>query len=202
MIYQSLNDYLSSCRNEFHRIPAERKEMLEALGEYIRRRDEVSVTFICTHNSRRSHLGQVWMKVAAEFTGLGDRVHTFSGGTEATACNPRTVAALERAGFHAHNPGEENPHWQLHYSENKSPVTCYSKRYDDVVNPSADFAAVMTCSEADEACPLIPGADLRLPLTYDDPKASDGTDQEAEVYDERCRQIATEMLYAADSATS
>jgi len=53
----------------------------------------------------------------------------------------------------------------------------------------------MTCSQADEACPMITGADQRIALTYEDPKVSDGTDQQEKIYKERSEQIATEMKY-------
>ena len=75
------------------------------------------------------------------------------------------------------------------------PVIAFSKVYDAPVNPSEGFVAVMTCTQADEDCPYIPGAALRVALPYDDPKASDGSTAEAATYDERCRQIATEMFY-------
>ncbi|MCK4776283.1 MAG: protein-tyrosine-phosphatase, partial [Candidatus Krumholzibacteria bacterium] len=58
-----------------------------------------------------------------------------------------------------------------------------------------DFCAVMTCSQADKNCPVVVGASMRVAIPYDDPKAFDGTDQEAANYDERCRQISREMLY-------
>lgn len=55
------------------------------------------LTFICTHNSRRSHMGQIWAQAAAWHFGLND-VRTFSGVTEATAFNPRAVRALRELG--------------------------------------------------------------------------------------------------------
>ena len=53
----------------------------------------------------------------------------------------------------------------------------------------------MTCSHADENCPFIPGAEIRIPVRYDDPKAFDGTDLMEAKYLERSKEIATEMLY-------
>ena len=140
-------------------------------------------------------MSQVWASAAAAFYGIQDGVHTYSGGTEATAFNHRAVAAIERAGFTVKNPGGENPHYKVTYGENGKIMECYSKKYDDASNANENFVAVMTCSEADKNCPFIPGAALRVGLPYVDPKEADGSDQEASVYDERCRQIATEMLY-------
>ena len=106
------------------------------------------------------------------------------------------MAALERAGFPIKNPGGENPRYEVDYALDTAPLICFSKTYDDPINPKAQFAAIMTCSDADENCPFIPGAELRLPLTYEDPKIADDTPQEAACYEERLRQIGREILYA------
>lgn len=139
-------------------------------------------------------MAQLWAGLAAHYYGL-NMIETFSGGTEATAFNPNAVDAMIRAGFKVVNPGGNNPKYEVHYSENESPFICYSKTFDDSVNPDADFVAVMTCSDADENCPFVPGTDFRISVTYRDPKESDGTDMESQTYDERCKQIATEMFY-------
>jgi arsenate reductase len=110
------------------------------------------------------------------------------------------VAALQRTGFKIDSPGGENPHYQVAFAETQSLLVCYSKTFDDVVNPKSGFAAIMTCSDADENCPFIPGAAFRLPLTYDDPKVADGTPEETARYDERVRQIGREILYAMQLA--
>ncbi len=155
----------------------------------------VSLTFICTHNSRRSHFGQVWAQIAALASGVGN-VRCFSGGTEVTACNPRTVAALERAGLVAQKGSEDkNPVYELHFAESSPPVRAFSKVYDQAPNPTKGFAAIMTCGQAEQNCPYIPGAERRFPLLYSDPKEADDTPLESRTYDDRCRQIATEMKY-------
>jgi arsenate reductase len=156
--------------------------------------EPANLTFICTHNSRRSHMSQLWAATAAAWYGVKD-VGTFSGGTEATAFNPRAVAALQRAGFVIENPGGDNPHYRVAYGPGAPVMECYSKTYDDPSNPQKGFAAVMTCSQADKNCPVVMGAALRVAIPYDDPKAADGTPDEAQRYDERCNQIATEMFY-------
>lgn len=180
-------------------IPQPRKDKLEGMASFVRDRFKsnaaANFTFICTHNSRRSHLSQIWAAVAAHYYGKEKGFYSFSGGTEATAFNPRAVAAIERAGFQVDNPGGENPHYQVHFSENAASLECFSKKFDDSSNPSENFAAIMTCTDADEACPFIPGASLRVSLPYNDPKEADGTEEEAAKYDERCKQIATEMFY-------
>jgi protein-tyrosine-phosphatase len=141
-------------------------------------------------------MAQLWAQAAAHHFGING-VETYSGGTEATAFDPRAVAALERAGFsiEATSTGE-NPVYGVRFSESAEPIRCFSKVYDQPPNPTGGFGAVMTCGAADEGCPVVFGAARRIAITYDDPKAADGTTQEAAVYDERCRQIAREMLFA------
>lgn len=192
-----ISAFLAQRTSEFHQIPAARKQQLARLAAYVQAKNDqpVHLNFICTHNSRRSHLGMIWAAVAATHYGL-ENVLTYSGGTEATAFNPRAVAALERAGFRIENPGGDNPHYRVYYAEDRPPLVCFSKVYDHPENPDKDFAAIMTCSEADENCPFIPGAKLRLPLTYEDPKAADDTPEETARYDERTAQIGRELLYA------
>jgi arsenate reductase (thioredoxin) len=88
------------------------------------------------------------------------------------------------------------------YAGEAAPVQLWSKTFDDPANPAAGFGAVMTCSDADENCPFVPGTDLRLAITYDDPKNFDGTPREEEMYRERAVQIGRELLYAFSTATS
>ncbi len=191
-LYPELGWLVVELQEEASLIPEQRRQVLASLRGYAQ--DGARLNFICTHNSRRSHLGMIWAAVAAHVAGLS--ITTFSGGTEATALNPIMVAALQRAGFRVDNPGGENPHYRVSFAEGVAPLICFSKRYDDPVNPASGFAAVMTCAEADEHCPVISGADLRVALTYDDPKAADGTPEEVERYDERLRQIGRELLWA------
>jgi len=197
-MHEKLKKYVAGVVSRLNAIPATRKRDLERLAEFVRERHSAGeiarLTFICTHNSRRSHLAQLWAATAAAYYGV-EGVATYSGGTEATAFEPRAVAAIERAGFTVECPGGDNPRYQVKYSPNASAMTCFSKKYDDPPNPREAFAAVMTCSQADEACPLVRGATFRIPIQYDDPKAADGTPEEAATYDDRCLQIATEMFY-------
>jgi len=199
-----LGNYIDGLLTEDHMIAEERKALLAKLAAFIQQKraskEPIALTFICTHNSRRSHISQIWAAAAAAYYGL-ETITTFSGGTEATAFNPRAVAAMERAGFSIENPGGNNPHYLVSFVDNKPPVECFSKVFDDPFNPQGDFAAIMTCSHADENCPFIPGVALRLPLTYDDPKEADDTPEETARYDERVRQIGREIFYAMNLVT-
>ena len=193
--YPTLLEYIEGFLPEMAQIPPRRSTLLLDFASYLQGLNSgVSIIFICTHNSRRSHFGQVWAATAAAWYGI-EGVKTYSGGTEATAFNPRAVAALERAGFKVEDPGGVNPRYKLTFAAGESSLECFSKIYDDAYNPQENFVAVMTCSEADEHCPFIPGAILRIPLTYEDPKEADNTLEETARYDERCRQIATELFF-------
>lgn len=197
--YPALQTYITKLIREFPLIPAERRLVLENLSLYLREKTqalhESHLIFICTHNSRRSHLSQVWAAVAARYYDQSN-IYTYSGGTEVTAFNPRAIAALERAGFQINRPGGKNPRYQVMMSDEADPLVCFSKKFSHRVNPRHRFMAIMTCSEADQNCPWVPGAEARLALPYTDPKDADGWPDESKVYDERCRQIAREMFYA------
>ncbi len=185
--------------NRFDEIPNERKMLLTQFAEYISSKVkngiEVNLTFICTHNSRRSHMSQIWAQTAAEYYNIPN-VNCFSGGTEATAFNPRAVAAIEKAGFKIEKSDtSDNPVYLVYYSSEKEPLKCFSKVYSDRLNPQENFAAIMTCSDADQNCPVVLGADARFPIRYEDPKKYDDTSKEAIKYSEKVEEIGREILY-------
>lgn len=180
-------------------ISADRETVLQSLIDFIQvkvdKKDDVLLNFICTHNSRRSHLSQIWAQVMAAHFGI-PRVFTYSGGTEATAMFPKVGETLKEQGLEIIPLSEgKNPVYAIKYAENAHPIIAFSKTYDHAFNPSSNFAAIMTCSQADEGCPFIAGTEKRVPLTFDDPMAFDGTPQQTEKYKERSVQIATELFY-------
>lgn len=162
----------------------------------LQERGAVGLNFICTHNSRRSHLSQLWAATAAAAYQV-DGIGCFSGGTEATACNERIVRSLRRGGFSVvtQTPSDANPHYWAQFEESLGPVELFSKRYDVRENPESGFFAMMCCSDADGKCPVVQGASGRVALHYNDPKASDGTLQEDATYDARRDEIAAEMFF-------
>ena len=180
-------------------IALERKNTLQPLVDFIQTKtannQEIRLNFICTHNSRRSHLAQIWAQTAAAYYDISN-VFCYSGGTEATALFPQVVESLKKTGFEISilSVGK-NPIYAIKYTENAAPIIGFSKTYDADFNPSSEFAAIMTCSQADAGCPFIAGAEKRIPITYEDPKAFDNSPQQEEKYQERNLQIATEMLY-------
>ena len=177
----------------------ERKSIVQPLIDYIQdkvnRKETIRLNFICTHNSRRSHLSQVWAQTMASYFNIKN-VYCYSGGTEATALFPKVAETLQNVGFKVMKISEgKNPVYTIKYSDNVNPVIGFSKTFDSDFNPKSSYAAIMTCSHAEENCPFIAGAEKRIPITYDDPKAFDNTSQQAEKYMERSMQIANEMFY-------
>ncbi|CAM2757651.1 arsenate reductase [Flavobacterium succinicans] len=183
----------------FNSITEERKATLQPLIDYIQEKvnttSAVRINFICTHNSRRSHLSQIWAQTAASFYNIPN-VACYSGGTEATALFPKIAETLENTGFQIKTIAEgKNPIYTIKYNTQDHPIIGFSKTYDDAFNPNKDFAAVLTCSSADEGCPFIAGAEKRIPIMFEDPKAFDNTPLQTQKYEERSLQIATDFMY-------
>ncbi|MDR7210229.1 protein-tyrosine-phosphatase [Flavobacterium piscis] len=196
-VFPALAEYLKSIN--LNSISGERKEILQPLVAYIQNKvdhqKQIRINFICTHNSRRSHLSQVWAQTAAAFFQINN-VFCYSGGTEATSLFPMVAKTLANSGFNVLTAmSGDNPVYAIKYAPNEHPVIGFSKKYDDEFNPESEFAAIMTCSQADGGCPFIAGAEKRIPITFEDPKAFDNTTQQSEKYEERSLQIATEMFY-------
>lgn len=180
-------------------ISEERKEVLKPLIEYIKTKqnskEKIRLNFICTHNSRRSHLSQIWAQTMAHYFKV-ENVACFSGGTEATAMFPKVVATLANQGFEIIKLSEnQNPIYAIKFDENEMPMIGFSKRYDDQFNPETNFCAIMTCSSADEGCPFIAGAEKRIPIRYEDPKIFDGTAEMDEKYLQKSVEIGQEMFF-------
>ena len=200
MIYfPTLKKYMEDRIADVGSISTERRDILDhwaqMMVEMKSAQEKVNVTFICTHNSRRSQLAQAWSWAASRYYGQ-KIVKSYSAGTEVTACHPNTIAALERAGIGVQRGEGENPHYLVRLNDEFCSMKLFSKTFGDDENPTENFIALMTCSDAEENCPYVPGASHRISLNYDDPKVSDGTPAQESTYDECCRQIATEMMYA------
>ncbi|MGB4447717.1 MAG: protein-tyrosine-phosphatase [Cloacibacterium sp.] len=185
------------------RISEERKIILQPLIEFISskisKNEEVRLNFICTHNSRRSHLSQIWAQSMAFYYHI-ENVFCYSGGTEATAMFPKVAETLTNQGFEILKLSEtENPVYAVKFAENEHAVICFSKKYDDDFNPKSAFAAILTCDSADENCPIVYGAEARIPIKYEDPKKSDGTAEMNETYFNRSLEIATEMKFVFEN---
>tara|TARA_R110000868_G_scaffold68720_1_gene203200 strand:+ start:31946 stop:32578 length:633 start_codon:yes stop_codon:yes gene_type:complete len=203
-VFDAIENVISSLKPI--EISNERTLVLQPLIAYIQekaaKKETIRLNFICTHNSRRSHLSQVWAQAIASYFGIKN-VFTYSGGTEATALFPMVAETLKNSGFQITTLSKgKNPVYSIKYASNEHPVICFSKKFDDNFNPESEFAAIMTCSSADQGCPFIAGAEKRIPITFEDPKAFDNTPQQAEKYLERSIQIATELFYVFSKINS
>ena len=182
---------------DFATIRDSRKDELKELADFIQEKREkkeaILLNYVCTHNSRRSQFSQLWSQVAADYYGIN--VQSFSAGVEVTACNERTIASLERFGFQVRKEGSENPHYHIKWSKSSNEIVLYSKLLEEKQNPISGFAAIMTCSHADENCPLVLGCEKRIAIRYEDPKTYDDTILETTFYDYRSFEIATELFY-------
>ena len=197
-MYKNLVETINNVTT-FQNISEERKNILRPLIDFVQQKvnnsQEISINFICTHNSRRSHLSQVWAQVAAAHYVI-PKVHCYSGGTEETALFPKVAEALTHQGLSIFKIADtDNPVYAIKYSDNSLPIVGFSKKYDSPFNPVSEFAAIMTCSQADGGCPFIAGAEKRIPITFEDPKISDNTPEQSQVYAERSLKIATEVFY-------
>lgn len=184
-------------------ITEERKQVLQQLVDHIKNKidakDSIRLNFICTHNSRRSHLSQIWAQTMASFYTI-DKVYCYSGGTEATAMFPKVGETLSNQGFKIDKLSEnKNPVYSIKYAKNEPGIIAFSKRFEDDFNPASEFVAIMTCSSADKGCPLVSGCEKRIAITYEDPKKSDDTPQQTETYFNRSLEIATEMKFVFSS---
>lgn len=196
-MFQNLNTTIESISKTT--IAEERKVVLQPLIYFIQTKvdtqQSIRLNFICTHNSRRSHLSQIWAQTMAFHFGIRN-IFCYSGGTEATAMFPKVGETLTNQGFQIQQlSSENNPVYAVKYDENEAAIVCFSKTFDDAFNPTSEFAAIMTCSSADAGCPFIAGAEKRLPIRYNDPKAFDGTEQMNEKYAERSLEIASELYF-------
>lgn len=198
MLYPQIKQRCQSHIEHFDAISEKRKGTLSKLSEVIQAKknanETIELVFVCTHNSRRSVFGEIWGAIAANYFGMSN-VKTYSGGTVATSVHTNTIKCLVANGLQIQSFGNpENPEYVIGYGESLANTT-FSKTFDDKSNPESSFIAVMTCEDAAENCPFVPGAASRISLTYDDPKQFDGTFEEWKGYLQRSEQIARELLY-------
>ncbi len=200
-LFKNVSESIASL--DISSVSSERKDILNPLVDYLKDKIEskqpIRLNFICTHNSRRSHLSQIWAQTMAAYFNI-ENVSCYSGGTEATAMFPKVGETLINQGFKIKKLSEtSNPVYSVKHSENAPSIIAFSKKYDDDFNPASAFAAIMTCSSADKGCPMVFGCDKRVAVTYEDPKKSDGTPEQTETYFNRSLEIATEMKYVFSS---
>jgi protein-tyrosine phosphatase/arsenate reductase len=201
MIYSEINDFIKKAIEKFDTIPQERMILLQEIASYIEQsldnNGKANLLYVCIHNSRRSQFGQIWAQVAASYFGHYN-VHTYSGGSEATALSLHVVEVLNEIGLKIEKDGEiKNPHYSIRYDDHQPAIHCFSKKYTDAVNPKQEFCAVKTCTQTDDHCPDVNEADLIITTTYEDRKKFEGdsTSPSESSHAERNKEIATECLY-------
>lgn len=201
-MYPPIEKYLERISREKYALSAEAERLAAYLADKIESGKTAKLIFICTHNSRRSHMAMLWAAACSRYSGLGDNTEVYSGGTSSTAFYPLAVKAMENTGWSARKVinvpeadavNAANPAYIMAFSDQAPPLTCFSKHFTDEPNPRSEFAAVMVCSEADEGCPLVPGAETRFSLPHSDPKAFDAFPNAIMKYDAACLEIASEM---------
>ena len=180
-------------------IPENRKLLLQKIATTVAStyaiEQKINLNFICTHNSRRSQLAQVWGFYASQYFDL-KTIYSFSGGTETTAFHRNTILTLQKAGFTFNlvDFSHQNPKYLISYKETSTSIMGYSKIFDDD-NNNRPFFAITTCDSADENCPYVPDAIYRFHLPFVDPKHADETDKKEEVYLKTNKQIAAEIYF-------
>lgn len=180
-------------------IDENRKQLLKSIAVYIAQQvtanKKVNLNYICTHNSRRSQLAQVWSSYATNYYKFSD-INSFSGGTAATAFYRNTVKTLQEVGFTFQiiEFSHQNPVYAINYKNGINPIVGFSKLYDDEYNKKP-FIAITTCSNAAENCPFITDAIERFHLPFNDPKTFDNTLYQSEKYLEINQQIAGEIHF-------
>ena len=140
VVLPEIEAVISALRHES--IPEERKIILQPLVDYLKEKKKnneiIRLNFICTHNSRRSHLSQIWAQVMGYYFGF-TKLFCYSGGTEATAMFPKVSETLSKQGFKVLLLSEgNNPVYGIKYATTAHPVICFSKTYDATFNPQSN----------------------------------------------------------------
>jgi len=205
-LYPKLQDFVEKLPQQFTNISNIRRPSFEYIAteihQVLQTQGKADLMFVCTHNSRRSHTSQIWAQTAAYYYDIPG-IRCFSGGTEATAFYKTAVQVLRDAGFvieaqNANQPVTTNPIYKVQFADDAPSFKVFSKKYEDAPNPKRNFIAIVNCSQADESCPVIEGAQHRFALLFQDPKKYDNTEFEKIKYAERCLQIGCEVFYLFD----
>ncbi len=177
------------------------EKLAEWIAEQWQPKSSLHVLTTCTGNSRRSILGATMGNFAAAYYGF-DNVHFHSGGTLPSAFNKRTIATLMEIGFQIEPTGQEadrgnaktpNPIYRVVWGKDLESLE-FSKMFKDKTNPQSGFAVILVCSEADAECQTVPGAAMRLSMTFIDPKLYDDGNLETKKYAERRDDIGRTFL--------
>lgn len=204
-MFESLYNFCEKLSSTADEIDAIRLPALTTLADYLTeiytKEDVSAVVFVCTHNSRRSLIGELMLALCAEYYSLPP-LHTYSAGTEATRLSTQACEALTDIGYEIkidESTDTSNPIHHFRWSDTMSPHLSFSKKYTHSHLPTSDYCGVMVCNEADAGCPVIQGMAARVSLPYLDPKRMDGTLEQHSAYMRCIREIGREMMWVAHS---
>ena len=110
------------------------------------------VLFICTHNSARSQMAEGLLRHIA-----GDRFDVYSAGTEATSVRAEAITVMREVGIDISGQTSKTLERYLH------------EPWDYVIT---------VCDDANESCPVFPGAADRSHWSFEDPSKATGTENE------------------------
>ena len=196
MINRYINDFISKLK--LNAIPSHKINALENIAANLRINNNLNIksklNFICTHNSRRSQLCQVWSDTMSRYYGFTN-ILSYSGGTEITQVNKNIINTLIETGFSIKkNKNLSNPIYFVNNGSKKN-IKLFSKLYTDNSNPSVKYIAVLNCLGADRSCPHVEGASKRISLPFNDPGEYDKTKIKYEKYRKVNIEIASSMKY-------
>ena len=150
------------------------------------------LNFICTHNSRRSQFCQFWATFFSNYYDI--KCEVYSGGTVETEVYKSVLNNISGYGFNISFKERNNPIYSIEFKY-QNLGNYFSKLYNGFENPKSEFAAIMTCSDAENDCPLVEGSEIKFSLQYEDPKKYDTTKIEKTEYKKTSEKIASEMNY-------
>ena len=178
------------------KVSNKRAIVLNEIVNYInKKRSENKISklnFICTHNSRRSQFCQFWATFFSNYYNI--RCEAYSGGTVETEVYKSVVNNIRDYGFNISFKECNNPIYSIKF-KNVNLGNYFSKFYYDFKNPKNEFAAIMTCSDAEKICPFVEGSEVKFYLPYEDPKKYDKSKSEKNDYKKTSEKIASEMNY-------
>jgi len=119
------------------------------------------VLFICTHNSARSQMAEGFLRHLA-----GDDFEVHSAGTEASVVRPLAIEVMSEIGVDISGQS--------------------SKTLQHYLDEPWDFV-ITVCDDANESCPVFPGASERMHWSFEDPSKATGTEEERRVVFRRVR---------------
>tara|TARA_B100001079_G_scaffold142196_1_gene121790 strand:+ start:344 stop:916 length:573 start_codon:yes stop_codon:yes gene_type:complete len=141
-----------------------------------------NIVFLCTHNSRRSQLCQVWGSILSKIYNIDLKFN--SAGTEKTEVHKTIFYCFS-------NVGIEIKDSKIFYGDLS--LSLHSKVLEEI--QSDKFISIMTCSDAEKSCPSDSRSIRNISMIYQDPKIFDDTEKEREEYSKTSKLIAEELNY-------